>query len=250
IYSKGIAVLGNPSALPEKTVAYDLGFESNIFDLFLLHVSGYYKDVSDQRAQVQYTNVDGSVDYSTYENNNYADIRGFELRIDKTFGRWISGWFSYDYKVITAGFVGREHYYEDPRDQRLYGLQNPYQERPLARPVARGNFRLMTPENWGPAFAGVKPLAGWSFSLLYAYKAGSYYTWDPMATYLLKDNIQWQDYHNFDARVEKQFNIGWTNVTFFADIQNILDIMHFNTGAFAGSEDTRAYLESLQSYIK
>ncbi len=243
--TSGISVLGNPSLLPEKTVAYDLGFESNVFDLFLVHISGYYKDVSEQRASVGYNNIDGSVNYTTYANNDYEDIRGFEVRVDKTFGRWIMGWASYDYKVITSGYVGRQENYEDPREQRLYGLRNPYQERPLARPVARGNLRLMTPVNWGPAFAGVTPLASWSLSLLYSYKAGSYDTWDPLGTYLLIDNIQWEDYHNIDARLEKQFSVGWTNVTFFADIQNLFDIKHFNTGAFAGGSDEEAYLESL-----
>ena len=33
----------------------------------------------------------------------------------------------------------------------LTGLMDPYQERPLARPLARANVRVTTPRNFGPA---------------------------------------------------------------------------------------------------
>jgi len=241
----GISSIGNPSADLPKTVAYELGVEYNVRNLFLIHLAGYYKDVSDQTGWVSYTNYDGSVDYDTIENNNYADIRGFELRIDKRFGRWITGWLNYNYMVTTSGYVGRKQYYQDERMARIYGLQNPYQSTPLARPVARASLNIRTPGDWGPTIAGIKPFGDIRWSTLFTWKAGRYMTWDPLLTYELKNNLQWKGDHNFDARFSKRVRFGKYNLELFADINNLLNTKRLDTLGFSDTEDSDKYYESL-----
>ena len=46
--SGGINVIGNPNHPLPKTVAYELGYDQNLFDQFLVRVSGFYRDVQDQ----------------------------------------------------------------------------------------------------------------------------------------------------------------------------------------------------------
>ena len=245
-FGRPIDFLGNPSADLPKTVSYELGVEYNVRDLFLIHLAGYYKDITDQTGDVAYTDFDGLVDYETTENNHYADIRGFELRIDKRFGRFITGWLNYNYMVETSGYVGREHYYEDPREQAIEGLQNPKQERPLARPIARANLNFRTPVNWGPTVAGIKPLGDIHLSALYSWRAGSYQDWDPLNTYELVDNLQWKSSYNVDARFSKRMRFGKYSVQVFADVNNLFNIKTFNTRGFLGDTDDRTnYLESL-----
>ncbi|MBN2410194.1 TonB-dependent receptor [candidate division KSB1 bacterium] len=243
--SEGVRFLGNPSALLPKTIAYELGLEYNIADLFLLHLAGYYKDVSDQTGEIQYTNYDGSVDYGTVENNNYADIRGFEMRIDKRFGQWITGWINYNYIVTTSGFIGREHYYQDQRLQRIEGLQNPYQERPIARPFTRVNVQLHTPDTWGPTLAGIQPFGNMHMSWLFSWKAGKYETWDPLETYQLKQNLQWKGQYNFDLRLSKLVRFGISNFELFVDIKNLFNTKYMCEQGFADDIDRLNYLESL-----
>ena len=241
----GIRRLGNPSAELPRTIQYELGWEYNLLDMFLLHVSGYYKDVSDQTGDVWYTNYEGSVDYATVENNNYADIRGFELRIDKRWGKWLTGWINYNYLVSTSGYIGREHYYEDPREQRIYGLQNPYQERPLARPVLRANILLKTPGKWGPAIGNIKPLGDIHVSSLFTRKAGRYETWDPLETFELEQNLQWKARYSFDLRLSKMIRTGKYTFTLFADVQNLFNLEYLDSRGFADAEDKQRYYESL-----
>ncbi len=241
----GVQELGNPSANLPKTVSYELGVEYNVRDLFLVHLAGYYKDVSDQTGRVSYTNYDGSVDYYTYENNHYADIRGFELRIDKRFGRWITGWLNYNYMVTTSGFVGREEYFQDERMQRIYGLQNPYQERPLARPVARANVNVRTPNDWGPTLGGIKPLGDIRLSTLFHWKAGRYMTWDPLDTKTLRDNLQWKANYSIDARLGKRARFGKYNLELFVDVKNLFNTQYMDEDGFADDYDEEMYLESL-----
>ncbi len=242
-----IRFVGNPAVDMPRTISYEVGYEHDIANLFLIHLSGYYKNITGQVGQVWYTNFTSSVDYATIQNNNYEDIRGFEIRIERRVGRWFRGWVNYDYRVESSGFVGREHYFEDTRQQQLYGLQNPTDFSPRPRPVARGNVTFSTPPNWGPTFASFQPLSGISVNLLYTWRAGNYFTWDPLETHQLVNNVQWAPYQEWDARIGKRFSFGGANFSLYANINNLFD--HKNMAGqlgFADGEDFREYMYSLK----
>jgi outer membrane receptor protein involved in Fe transport len=244
--NEGVQWIGNPSLDPARTIAYELGYEHNLFNQYLIHIAGYYKDITNQTGSVRYTGYMGLVNYRTYENKNYADIRGFEFSVRKRFGRWIKGWFNYDYRVQTSGYIGRNQYFQDVREQRIYGWQNPYQEKPLARPVLRAMITLMTPKNWGPTIGNINPVGGFDLTLVYSQKAGSYFTWDPLETYELVDNLQWETYSNWDLRLEKVVNIAGAQIDLFMDIHNIFDKKHLHHSlGFEDSNDRESYLSSL-----
>lgn len=244
--SRSVERVGNPSANLPKTVAYELGWEFDLMDMFLIHLSGYYKDVTDQTNAVRYTSFDGQVDYRRYENNNYEDIRGFEIRIDKRWGRWVTGWVNYNYILNTEGYIGRERYFEDPREQRIEGLQNPYQEVPVARPFARASLLFSTPQDFGPTMGGFKPLANIRFNTLFHYKAGRYETWDPLDTRELQDNIQYKPSYIFDMRLSKMLNLAGFNAEAFIDVNNVFNYeANWSGEAFSSGDDRRKYLESL-----
>jgi len=242
---QGIDYLGNPSAEIPKTIAYELGVEYNLSNTILLHASGYYKDVFEQIAYVNYTSIDGSVNYTTTENTNYEDIRGFEIRAQKRYGRWFTGWINYNYIVQTWGYFGRDHYYENPRDQLRYGYQNPKQEKPLARPFVRSSLVFHTPKAWGPKILGMRPFGQWQANMLLTWKAGDYITWDPLDTYELQDNLQWKSEFNSDLRIAKNISGGKTDLMFFMDITNVLGLQYISMQGFDGGDDWRNYVESL-----
>ncbi len=242
---QGIDYLGNPSAEIPKTVAYELGVEYDISRMILLHLSGYYKDVSDQIGYVGYTSIDGSVNYTTTENNNYEDIRGFEIRVQKRYGRWFTGWANYNYIVQTWGYFGRDHYYEDLRSQLRYGYQNPKQEKPLARPIFRANLAFQTPKAWGPELMGSRFLEQVQLGFLLGWKSGEYLTWDPLDTYELQNNLQWKSQYSVDMRIGKQLSRDKANVHFFMDIANVFNLEYISMQGFDGGDDWREYLRSL-----
>ncbi|MEJ2050015.1 MAG: TonB-dependent receptor [Calditrichota bacterium] len=242
--SRSVAKIGDPSADLPKTVAYELGWDFSLWNTSF-QISGYYKDVTAQTNDVWYTSFDGQVDYQRTENNNYEDIRGFEIRIDKRWGRWISGWLNYNYIVDTHGYIGREHYYEDPREQRIEGLQNPYQEVPVARPYAHASLMFFTPEQFGPSIANFKPLANLRLNLLFHYKSGRFQTWDPLDTRELQDNLHWKSEYLFDLRFSKMTQVAGVNTELFLDINNVFNSENWSSQAFSSSDDERTYLESL-----
>jgi len=243
--SDGINAIGNPSAKLPKTVAYELGVEYNIADLFLLHLAGFYKDVTDQINVVSYTNYSASVSYETRENNNYEDIRGFEVRIERTFGDWVRGWLNYHYQVRTNGFLGRNAYFEDPRLTYIQGLVDPNIDRIQIRPFFRANLQLLTPMEWGPQVAGFKPLSDISVSPIVFWRAGRYQTWNPLEEEGVQDNVQWKPEWHVDLRISKRFSIAKTDFQLFADINNLFNNKYISTRGFYDSQDQRDYFESL-----
>jgi hypothetical protein len=147
--------------------------------------------------------------------------------------------------VETSGYFGRQHYYQDPRMQRLYGLYNPYQEKPLARPIARANIRLHTPAGWGPRVTSYKPIDNFLVSVLFQWRSGNYETWDPLETHELSQNLHWRGRYYFDLRIRKSLRIGNANFSVFADIQNLFNNKFIHGQGFSDGDDRRDYLESL-----
>jgi len=243
--SDPIRRIGNPQADLPRTVAYELGLEYNIANMFLLHLAGFYKDVTNQLNEITYENYSGSVDYTTYGNNNYEDIRGFEVRLERTFGTWINGWLNYHYQVRTDGFLGRNAYFEDPRLQLVQGLVDPNIDRVQIRPYARANIQVRTPSTWGPTVANLKPLGDFIISPILFWRAGQYETWNPLSEEGVQNNIQWKPIWSIDLRISKRLRFAGTNFELFADINNLLDNKYINSKGFFDDQDRRDYLESL-----
>ena len=244
-FYEGITFIGNPSMDIPRTTAYELGVEYALNNMILLHASGYYKDVANQSGYVRYVSIDGSVNYQTVENANYEDIRGFEMRFEKRSGDWITGWLNFDYVVRSSGYFGRQAYYEDPRSDARYSAQNPLQEKPLARPVARSNMNFHTPDHFGPKLFGHRIFKDLQMSVLFKWKAGDYMTWDPLETFKLSSNVQWKDRLGADLRLSKDFPLSSSRINAFLDVQNFLGLQYMSMAAFDGGDDFRDYMYSL-----
>ncbi|MEJ2567919.1 MAG: TonB-dependent receptor, partial [candidate division WOR-3 bacterium] len=244
-YRSPIVFIGNPSLQMERTISYEVGFESSIASTYLARVSGYYKDTDNEYAEVNYSDYYGDVSYTTVANTGYSDIRGFEFEFRKAQGRFFTGWINYDYRVETSGQIGREAYYQDPVRNRHEGRVIPLDDDPLPRPVFRTQVTFKTPQDWGMF------LGGYNLSLLYSWRAGYYDTYNPFGDELeeeLRFNIQWPDERNVDISVTKDFTIGVAPVSLFFDIHNVFDWQTLSTQAFdyGNPTDRSDYLNSLR----
>ncbi|MHC4676858.1 MAG: TonB-dependent receptor plug domain-containing protein, partial [Planctomycetota bacterium] len=138
VSNQGIAAIGNPSLLPRKTIAYELGYEHELGNQYLVRLTGYYKDVTRQIGEVTYESYKADVQYTTFSNDQFADLRGFELELRKDWGNWLTGWINYTYMVTTNGLTGRGSQFQNPKQQQEESLRNPLDEleKPLAQPNA------------------------------------------------------------------------------------------------------------------
>jgi len=242
--SDPMAAIGNPSAAMPKTVAYELGADFNIKEMFRVHLAGYYKDVDRQTAWVQHESYYSEVLYLTVENKNYEDIRGFELRFEKSYGRFVKGWINYDYMVKTSGTVGREHYYENLATNQKKGMRDPIQETPLPQPRMNAFIQFSSPREWGAI------LGGFNFSFLYEWEAGLYENW-PINIELprFQGNLQWQPWRTLDAKLNKTISYAGINMNVFMEVQNLLDWKYLDPNGFGPGDDKTWYLNSLKLKI-
>ncbi len=242
----GVDQIGNPDHPMPNTVAYEIGFDQNILDQYLLRVSGFYRDIRDQPRGVNYTSLGGVVGYTTFEPWNYEDVRGAEFTLNKTRGKWIRGFVNYTFLQTKSGNFGFSNFYENSFRQLQY-LRTSTDYRinsPLAQPFARANVILLVPTDIGPSTL----LGDWRISLLGEWRAGQKFTWSSLASYPeLKENVAWRDYINFDLRFTKHFDTNYGDFQVFADIDNVFNRKHiYSQAAFhPDNNDFDWYMRSL-----
>jgi hypothetical protein len=245
--TSNIVRLADPNLPLEKTVAYELGFENNLFDMFLLRIAAYYKDISNERSLVNYIGYNNTPDYTVSTSNLYEDVRGFEITLRKNRGNWIQGFVNYTYMVSTSGRFGWARYYQNAVDQRNYERTNPVQSKPIPEPYARANIDFFTPQDFGPKFAGMNPLADWRLSVLASWSSGFHFTWVGGGSFPgVSNNVQWVDSYGMDVRVSKSFQLfDRVNLMLFMDVNNVLNIKQLTTSGFVDGTDYDRYLKSL-----
>lgn len=248
--NNAITRLANPNNPLPKTVAYELGYEHNLADMFLLRLAGYYKDVTDESRLVGYVSRDNSVSYSVPEPNMYRDIRGFEVTLTKNRGEWITGFINYTYMVSSYGYFGLPTYYENPALQRESERNTALfdQVKPVPQPYGRANIDIFTPMEFGPEVGGVYLLEDIRINFLASWSSGTYFSWTgPGGTRPgYSNNIQWKDYWNVDLRISKTFKFGPAAIELFADISNVFNIKYLDYRAgFVDAKDWDAYMQSL-----
>ena len=240
----------NPNNPLPKTVAYELGYEQSFLDQFLVRVTGYYKDVTYEPRSVEYISRNGQAEYFFTEPNGYADTRGVEFTLRRDRGRWVRGFFNYTYMVDSYGYFGLRRVYENSTTQRQFeesdAERRAAQTRPIPRPYARLNLNFFTPNDFGPAYGGFRPLGGWSANLIWQWSDGGKITWAGGGSVPgVLNNVDVRDPWRVDLRFARTFDIRGRDLTFFADIFNLTNRKQFSSTGFFDGVDRDAYLRSL-----
>lgn len=240
-----ITKVGNPAALLPRTVAYELGVEINIGNTYLIQLTGYYKDITDQLTVVDYVSK-GSINYSAISNQNIADIRGFEVRFEKRLGDWFKGWVNFTYMSSNNGDIGRGTYYEENERNIREGFINydASYRKPVPQPYARANIEFFTPSHLGILWGD------WHLVLQPTWSSGSYYSFSPTGKDLpeFSNNIHWSDKWNVNLRLAKYFKVEGFNFTIYLDASNVFNFKNFSPSTnygFSDVYDREDYLRSL-----
>ena len=247
----GIDVIGNPSHPMPLTVAYELGFDQNILDQYLLRVSGFYRDIRNQPRNVVYRGLGSVVQYTTKQPWNYEDVRGAEITVTKLRGKFIRGFVNYTFLQTKSGNFGYSQFNENTFQQRNY-LRTSTDYRigaPLAEPFARFNLLFLTPSSFVPSVANGQLLGDWRVSFLGEWRQGSNWIWGGGATAPpeLQENVKWRSYMNFDLRFTKHINTQFGGAQVFLDVANVFNRRHLysSTGFHPDNRDFDYYMWSL-----
>ncbi|TAK53097.1 MAG: TonB-dependent receptor, partial [Bacteroidetes bacterium] len=117
VYQQNNSV-GNPDLKPQRTVAYEAGFEDQFTDDMAFSVRAFYKDIFDYATSVARGGI-----YLT-RNLDYSSARGFEVTLNQSFTGNLSTTLSYSYQIAkgrssnsTAAIFSPQ--YQLPRETRL-----------------------------------------------------------------------------------------------------------------------------------
>ena len=224
-YTKnGLYDMSNPNLEPPRTVSYELGVAANIFHQrqTVLKLSWYSKDVTGQNGEVSYQNSTGAIDYSTWANNEYQDIHGFEINLSKNDNSWLTGWINYNYMLKKTGTTGRKLYKDIPvSDEEAYYADEETRSLPL--PKINANLTLKTPHKYNVGSIKNYFLAGWTFTLFGEWQAGEYFTWNQTNALHVNNNMRWPDYYMVDLKIDKRVRFLGTIASFYIDISNLFN---------------------------
>ncbi|UCH62971.1 MAG: TonB-dependent receptor [Fidelibacterota bacterium] len=260
-----IVAIGDPNILMPRTVSYELGYDHNLFDQYLLRIAGYLKDVDRQTSFRVF--VSDFVKYTLALPLNYNDASGWELTFSKVKGDWIRGFVNYTYMSFSSGNFGPAAVIRNPLDRLEYDpiTQDHYRNKAASQPYARFNLEFLTPSQLGPQLFCLKPLSDWRLDLLGEWRAGKIITWSgpivdeyPMTfgfqytpNPILRNNLRMRDFYRLDMRLVKKVKTRFGSMQFFVDINNLLNLkfMYFErpfvTSAGNPFADYNDYMTSL-----
>lgn len=242
----GLYNLGNPNLPPIKTIQYELGADVNIYSEYLLHVAGYYKDVTGDVRNINYTNNSGSISYSYRTNDRYRNIEGLEVQLTKANGKIFTGWINLRYSYQSSGNTGRRLVSENPATNNAESaFFNSDPSRPQPVPSIYANINARLPKKWGV-------FGDWNFSFLPQWRLGSILSGsatNPRNITGVDNEFRWPDYWMVNLKISKTFDFNFIKATFYVDINNLFNrkVFMYNY-AFSdgiGGTDFTNYMKSL-----
>ena len=203
-----------------RTIAYEIGYEQSVTSDFLVHLLGYYKDVDNQISEQEIVPLDGESTVRTLNNNNYADIRGLQLRLERRVGRWWYGFASLEYMVRSTGLTGFRYVYEDPQLADLQ-RENATQFRDDPVPVVTTNLTFRTPADFGSI------TGDWRLNVLFEWSDGGTSLLNPDAPLSEQHRVGVIDYHNLDLLLEKRLKLLNTRFGVYMQVRNVTNYKGF-----------------------
>ncbi len=224
--------LGNPRLEPERTIAYDVGIVRTLPLGFHLDVSAYLKDVSNLIQYAVYEDNGGNR-YFTFDNREYADIKGFHVSLERKSG-WVRGYARYNWEAAKGksasafGSGARAEYFEnDDLTNNLPSPEDIYLNYNRVHKLVC-NISILTPERAGFTLLGGYPLENISLSGTYRLSSGRPFTWD-LSGQGLQMNLRTPTEHDLSIRLEKRIPVTGATLTLFAEGFNVLNqaVFHY-----------------------
>lgn len=173
--SSAFGIIGNENLDYQKTIQYEFGINYVMSNDYVLGLSGFYKDIfgiiNSQREGT------GPLQRNVYQNSDYARTRGFEAELEKLYGNYVQGTFTYEYSFAYGKSSDESSNYFDD----FYNRSIPIQEFPLNWDVRHQislNLDFEIPMGDHPKLFGLKLPDNWGANLIWQYGSGFPFTPD------------------------------------------------------------------------
>jgi outer membrane receptor for ferrienterochelin and colicin len=218
--------VGNRNIKPQKTVAYEVGVKQEITNELGLGITAFFKDINNLigSEEVRITTDQSSYHYTYFTNIDYANVKGFEVTLDRRYNDHLAWDLNYTYSIAKGnrsfpleGFFNV--YFQQEEENQDFFLDFD------RRHVISADITLNS-ENWeGPEILGFHPLARTGLSSIVQYASGLPYTPSSGVPGLLLEKnsarLPWTG--TVDLNLFKDLWNSNYRQTFFVEITNLFD---------------------------
>jgi outer membrane receptor protein involved in Fe transport len=215
-------IFGQPNLDAERTIAYEVGINHQFSDNIKMSLTAYYKDVTGLIGTRYYEFKDAYTSqytaYTLYINEDYANIKGFELDVDMRPTKHISGGLTYTYSVAKGSASSEtEQYGSTEESTKLYYLDFDKTH------VFNASFTYRMQKEEGITLFGFHPFANSDISIIS--RASSGYPYTPGGRdigFVDKNSLRMPSIYSVDIKFGRNFNL-YQNIKLriFAEILNL-----------------------------
>ena len=211
--SRGNVIVGNADMGAEKTIAYEMGFDAQLTDIFQFDVTGFYKDVFDLSGVRVVQALPQP--YTMYYNVEYARIQGFEATMTKALNQYWSSRLGYTFQIAkgTASTATTQYQRATPRQLDYFLDQD-------VRHSFHGDLAFSFPSD----FTFV-PMRDFEVAGVFNYSSGTPYTpEDQKGNQIgLSNSARLPGTYTLDGRIGKDFTFAGMSLSITCDISNVLN---------------------------
>ncbi|MFZ1281346.1 MAG: TonB-dependent receptor, partial [Ignavibacteriaceae bacterium] len=215
-------LFGQPNLDAQRTISYEVGLSHQFSDNVAMNLTSYYRDITGLiGTRYYFPYVDGRyTGYTLYVNEDYANIKGFEITLDVRPNKYFSGGLTYTYSVAKGSASSEtEQYPGTDESTQLYYLD-------FDRPhVFNASGTYTIPKDEGPEVFGSRIFDDMDFSLIFKASSGSPYT--PSGRdigFVDKNSLRQPSLYNIDLMIGKEIEFSDNlRLRLFAEILNLTD---------------------------
>ena len=215
-------LFGQANLDAERTIAYEVGVSHQFSDRIAVDLTAYYKDITGLiGTRYYFPYVEGRyTGYTLYVNEDYANVKGFEINIDVRPDKYFSGGLTYTYSVAKGSASSETEQYPGTQEStQLYYLDFDKTH------VFNFSGTLTIPKGEGPELFGSRFMERMDISVIA--KAASGYPYTPSGRdigFVVKNSLRMPATYNIDLMIGKEFPVIENySIRIFAEILNLTD---------------------------
>lgn len=215
-------LFGQPNLDAQRTISYEVGLSHQFSNNVAMNITAYYRDITGLiGTRYYFPFVDGRyTGYTLYVNEDYANIKGFEVTLDVRPNNYFSGGLTYTYSTAKGSASSETEQYPGTEEStQLYFLD-------FDRPhVFNASGTYTIPKDEGPEVFGTRIFENMDFSLILKASSGAPYT--PSGRdigFVEKNSLRQPGLYNIDLMIGKEFEFSDNlRLRLFAEILNLTD---------------------------
>ncbi len=243
-------LFGQPDLDAERTISYEVGISHQFTDRVALNLTAYYRDVTGLiGTRYYFPFVDGRyTGYTVYINEDYANMKGFEINLDARSDKYFAGGLTYTFSVAKGSASSETEQYPGTQEStQLYFLNFDKTH------VFNASASFFIPNGEGPELFGSRIFEDTDLSLIF--RASSGYPYTPSGRdigFVERNSLRMPGSYTLDLEFGKEFKaFDLFDARVFVEVLNVTDQRNvLYVYGDTGEPDITYEGDSSEEYIK